>query len=249
MSYSPTARGRRSPVNLWQHKYRWTENQQWYLPDGEEMMKAQLATALDEQVDAVVGACRRRWPDVKLRTAIQAGGAFGLYPLALAAHFSKVYTFEPLQENLSCLTRNFSQAPELAQHCVIVPNPLWEQDDVKMWMRYPKDKKNSYGAHCLTQKDRNGEEVVTMSIDLMKREDVDLIWLDIEGAELRALKGACWTISRNRPVVVVENRDLSQMREYGTQRGQAVKWVCNAWSYRVVGQTHADTIMVPSEWK
>lgn len=236
-------------MKLWQRKYDWCENQQWYLPDGEEMMKAQLATALDEQVDAVIATCRSRWPDVKLRTAIQAGGAFGLYPLALAYHFSKVYTFEPLQENLAALARNFSQAPELAQKCVIVPHPLWEQDELKMRMTYPKNKLNSYGAHCLSSKVNIGEEVYTMTIDVMKKSDIDLIWLDIEGAELRALRGACWTISNNRPVIVVEDRDLKQMREYGARVGQAVKWVCNAWSYRVVGKTHADVIMVPKEWK
>lgn len=230
-------------MQLWRHKYSWCDNQVWYLPEHEEMMKAQLSTALDEQVEAVLRHTQQR------RIAIQAGGAFGLYPLALAAHFDKVYTFEPLQANLECLTRNFSQVPNLAQKCVIVPNPLWEEDDVKVRMWYPKADLNSYGAHCVSQNVTTGEVAYTITIDLMDKEDVDLIWLDIEGAELRALRGACRTISKNRPVVVVENRHLPQMREYGTPPGQAVSWVCKAWSYRVIGQTHADTIMVPSEWK
>ena len=236
-------------MKLWQHKYDWCDNQDWYLPDGEEMMKAQLSTALDEQVDAVIATIRKQHPDIMLRTAIQAGGAFGLYPLAIARHFAKVYTFEPLKANLECLSKNFSQAPELAQKCVIVPSPLWESAEKKMRMTYPKDDLNSYGAHCVSSKAYTGEIVYTSTIDEYYRDDIDLIWLDVEGAELRALRGGCRTISMNRPAIAVENRDLRQMREYGTRVGDAVKWVCNAWSYRVVGQTHADTIMVPSEWK
>ena len=42
------------------------------------------------------------------RTAIQAGGNAGMYPVELANHFSRIFTFEPEPLNFFCLERNTS---------------------------------------------------------------------------------------------------------------------------------------------
>lgn len=232
-------------MKLWKHKYDWADNDEWALPDGEEMMLRQLEIALDEQVNDVMNIFKRYHRPSFI--AVQAGSAFGLYPLALATHFERVITFEPLDENVMAMANNFLREPELSSRIMHYGRALWSEPDVTFYMRYPKDKLNSYGAHCISQKVR-GQKIDTMCIDQLKLQDVDLIWLDIEGAELHALKGACHTISANRPIIVVEDRSLTQMREYGTVKGQAVTWVCQAWDYTVVGKTHADVIMVPKEW-
>jgi len=232
-------------MKTFEYWYPWTSNFEWMLPDGEEMMQNQFSI-LDEQIDTVLDALQ--WnKDGNQRTCIQAGGAMGMYPLRLSYHFLKTYTFEPLIANLECLHANLSQ-DKLGNEIVIAPCPLWSEPGVKMKMTYSKDVKNSYGAHHVAKKHHAkvaDEEVSTATIDEYALEEVDLIWLDIEGAEYYALKGACWTVSHNRPVVVVENRWLPQMRQFGVKQGDAVRWLCSAWGYKPWGTTHGDTILVP----
>lgn len=232
-------------MKFWSHKYEWSDRNDWALPDGEEMMQGQLATCLDSQIHDVTDAVARAGKEIPPRTVVQAGGAFGLYPLALAEYFHRVVTFEPLLANLQCMAVNIGDDPRIT----VEEYPLWDEPDVHLCMDYTiRKEKNSYGAHHVSfphQTPVGSQSVTTVTVDQYKLNDVDLIWLDIEGAELRALKGACQTISTCRPVVVLEDREFSQMRQYGTRKGDAVRWLCNAWDYKVVGKTAADTILVP----
>ena len=77
----------------------------------------------------------------------------------------------------------------------------------------------------------------------MEFEDLDLIWLDIEGSELRALIGAEETIKKHKPVVVIEERNLPQTKNYSTT---ARSWLeSRGWTY--YGKTHADAIFLPPQ--
>ena len=226
-------------MKFWKRKYEWSPREDWALPDGEEMMQAQLDTCLDSQVEAVTAALE---PLLHPRTCVQAGGAFGLYPLALAQHFHRVITFEPLLANLQCMAANIAGCPNIT----VEEYPLWHTSNINMAMRYSKPVKNSYGAHHLTSRfGRHVQSVTTVTIDQYSLHDVDLIWLDIEGSEIHALRGAEQTIARCKPVVVLEDRELRQMAELGTSKGEAVRWMKDHWKYKVVGQAAADTIMIP----
>lgn len=234
-------------MKFWHHKYAWDKRTDWALPNDEEMMQAQLVKCLDSQVDAVMKAIivSKGWRDgaITFRTCVQAGGAFGLYPLALSTFFNHVITFEPLLENLQCMAVNIGSRPDIT----VEEYPLWHTSDRPMSMTYSKKVKNSYGAHHVGPSG-SGQRVTTVTIDQYSLHDVDLIWLDIEGAELHALRGAEKTIARCRPVVVVEDRTLPQMRKMGTARGDAVRWMCDHWNYRRSPEHCAgDVILVPNE--
>jgi FkbM family methyltransferase len=232
-------------VKFWKHKYWWHKRESWALPDGEEMMQAQLEKCLDDQIQAVTDAVFISQAEHPPRTCVQAGGAFGLYPLALSQFFKHVITFEPLLENLQCMAVNIGNDPRIT----VEEYPLWDSPDVELRMDYTiRKEKNSYGAHHVSfphQAPQIAQRVTTVTLDQYELKDVDLIWLDIEGAELRALRGACGTITRNRPVIVLEDREFSQMRQYGVRKGDATRWLCNSWNYKVAGKTAADTILVP----
>ena len=67
--------------------------------------------------------------------------------------------------------------------------------------------------------------------------DVDLIQLDVEGYELRALRGAELTIRRTWPVVMVELKGLGA--RLGDPDEAVVAWL-EGMGYRSAGSRHND---------
>ena len=222
--------------------YPWTTNREWMLPDEEFMMQGQFPI-LEEQVGMVLGAITKRRPDLKLRTCVQAGGAFGLYPLRLSLNFRKVWTFEPLSANLECLKANMDRTLEQG-YIVVSPTALWHEE-ASLWMDYSKAVKNSYGAHHVSRNSYGGgERIEAEPLDDFDIDDLDLLWLDVEGAEAFALMGAYETIMRCKPVVVIEQRYLPQMQKLDVQPDSAARWLTSK-GYREAGRTHGDVIYVP----
>lgn len=237
-------------MKLFEHDYPWTSVDAWNLPDEEEMMQGQFPI-LDEQIDAVLAAIEKAKgmtdANVHFRTCVQAGGAFGLYPIRLSYYFDKVVTFEPLSTNLECLRANIDQVDAVMSNLTVVPYPLWSVPDVRKVMTYSKVKRNSFGAHHIADRVSGhiSEPVTTTTIDQQELEDVDLIWLDIEGAESAALAGAASTIAQNRPVVVVEERALPHMSSLKTRPAKAGTDLIKQHNYRFAGRTHGDVIYMP----
>jgi FkbM family methyltransferase len=223
------------------HKYDWIDNCCWMLPDDEEMMQGQFPI-LDEQIDFVLGAMQRVRSHTGSRpgrTCVQAGGAFGMYPLRLSYHFDKVYTFEPLLANLQCMAVNLGHQ----ENVTVGTNALWHAP-ASLSMTYSKKVKNSYGAHHVSMKGV-GESVDAYPLDDWELDKVDLIWLDIEGAEVFALIGAATTIRENRPVVVIEeHKHLPQHKELMVRLDSASSWLKRN-GYKEFGRTHGDLVFVP----
>lgn len=226
-------------MKTFEFEYPWTDRKEWFLPDDEEMMQGQFPI-LDEQIDYVLEAIRSRHPDLQLRTCVQAGGAFGMYPLRLSDYFKKVWTFEPLLANLQCMAANMGHRDNVT----VSASALWHED-AKLWMDYSKAVKNSYGAHHVSRSKTHGEMVEADKLDDYVLEDVDLLWLDIEGAEVYALMGALNTIRRCKPVIVVEQRYLPQMRKLDVSPDSATAYLERTCGYKFHGRTHGDSVYVP----
>lgn len=70
------------------------------------------------------------------------------------------------------------------------------------------------------EKDQTIEVEIRTLDDLLQNVNrIDLIKIDVEGAELQVLKGACKTLARTRPVVIFEH-GLGASDCYGTQPSQ-----------------------------
>lgn len=173
----------------------------------------------------------RVYPHVKqFDVAVQAGGNCGIWPADLARKFRVVYTFEPDPVNFRCLCANapaenifkFNAALGLARGTVGL--------DLRP---------TNVGAHQV-----NGSgDIPTMRIDDLALNACDLIYLDIEGYELPALHGARETIERCRPVIVVEDKGMSE--RYGIKQGEVEKMICGDFRYRVVDRPNRDVVMAP----
>lgn len=151
---------------------------------------------------------------------VQAGANVGLYPLALAAHFDAVFTFEPHPVNFECLRRNHEEHP-LKEQVVIANAGLGETATrARIFELNPRN----CGAHRVEFDKITPENAVTlMRLDDIPLHACDCLWLDIEGAELFALKGAERTIERFAPVIAVEDKGLH--RAYGIPDGALQQWL------------------------
>jgi hypothetical protein len=81
----------------------------------------------------------------------------------------------------------------------------------------------------------------SMPIDGLSLKSCDLIYLDIEGGEMPALRGARKTIEKFKPVIVVEDKKLSH--RYGYSKGQIETWLAADYGYKVVARPHRDVVM------
>lgn len=170
--------------------------------------------------------CRR-----KAKACVQAGAHNGLWALHLSKHFERVVTFEPEVTNWECLQRNLRKYPEIEAHHAI----LGERSGGGTVLF---NGKNS-GGHKVRY---DSGDMPVIAIDDLGLEDVGLIYLDIEGAEWPALKGAVRTIYRCRPVIAYENR--GHTHHYGYEPGELKKWL-EAADYRNVGKVSKDLIWAP----
>lgn len=211
----------------------WTDRHDWLLPVKEEMHKASIPDAM-----TFIEAAMKHQPPERRGVCIQAGGLFGLWPMAYARFFDSVFTFEPHPLNWECLKMNLDDLPNITPtNCGLGSLPGHGE------MKYSKPQLNSYGAHWLKLTQNGTVEVVTLDGFVQKRHilRVDHIQLDIEGSELEALRGAEDTILRDRPVIVLEHHTLPHMSERGISPNDAALWLVEI-GYKISGIVGHDRI-------
>ena len=136
-----------------------------------------------------------------MRVCVQAGGNVGVYPLALADAFERVITFEPDDENLSCLMRNATR-PNIAIYKAALGKAAGTCSVQVV-----------EGDNCGAHKTVPDGLVPVMTIDDLGLDACDLIWLDIEGSEADAIEGARATIEKFSPIVVLEEKGLGRLAD------------------------------------
>lgn len=148
---------------------------------------------------------------------VQAGANVGVYPIALADHFQAVVTFEPDPTNWECLERNLAARDSL---CRVNPFRAALGEAAGWCIPTPVEVANC-GAHRVEFAADGPVGVVT--IDSLNLPVCDAIWLDIEGPEFLALKGAEATIAKFSPLIGFEGKGLGAT--YGIAPGQANGWL------------------------
>ncbi len=132
------------------------------------------------------GAC---WGDTALYLAHRVGAA------------GRVHAFEFAAENLAILDRNLAANPELAARIAVERHALWGASGVELAFDASGPATRLAGAGA------GSAHVTTLAIDDLVRRAalprLDFIKLDIEGAELEALRGAEASIRRFRPKIAV----------------------------------------------
>ena len=164
------------------------------------------------------------------RTCVQAGGHIGIYPAKLAARFAAVHTFEPEPENFRCLARNTATLGNVvSRNCFLGADSRHRE-----LRRHSK----SSGGHQTGDVVSRGTP--TVSIDELRLDDVDAVFLDVEGFEGEILKGARKTIERCRPLLVLEEN--RQGRKYGNAIGD-LEAMMRPLGYRLAAREGEDIVL------
>ena len=137
---------------------------------------------------------------------IDAGGCWGDTAIYFAHEVGaggKVYTFEFVPDNLEIMRKTFELNPQLSAKIEIITNPLGETSGSSIF----SSNKGPSSRLSNARKNESDLEVTTESIDnFVNTHDiprVDFIKMDIEGAELEALRGARKTIETFRPKLAI----------------------------------------------
>lgn len=168
--------------------------------------------------------------------AIQAGGNIGVWPLRLSQMFDVVYSFEPDPVIFDCLVTNvtggMADNPVCLYHAA-----LSDVDGKRVSVKRDPLLAMNYGAGYIV----DGDQCSTMTIDSLQLQACNLICIDIEGAELHALKGAEETINKHHPLIVLEDKNMSQLSHFNRKVGDPGKWLIER-GYALVKEVHWDSV-------
>lgn len=127
---------------------------------------------------------------------IQAGGNCGFILSTFVDHFDFIYTFEPDPVNFYCLSQNVT-----ADNVFKMQACLGEANGTTRVQQLIREDRphDTGGVHVA------GDGYLPLiAIDSLNLPGCDLLQLDVEGFELKALKGAINTITKYKPVICVE---------------------------------------------
>lgn len=178
-----------------------------FFPDGER----HFAQFGDQVADYGKADRDAAYPYVRQwRRALDVGANVGVFSCDFAARFEDVVAFEPVPRTRACLALN------VPANVRVEPFAVADQPGV---LRMYPTVANSGGSFICNHPDvMNPEvkggpdrqiEVQVRTIDSYGFDAVDLIKLDVQGAEYLALLGARETILRHKPVVMVEQKAVN----------------------------------------
>jgi FkbM family methyltransferase len=211
------------------------EDYGWWFPDIESHFPKMLKKSVDKGGpaeyqhkvrDLSIQLCKNR------RVALDVGANVGLWTRSLVQHFDSVIAYEPVLMFHECLTKNVT-APNLLLHSIALGN---ENTTANMNIT------EGNTGHTHIDPNSMGQGTTTVrTLDSFDYEHIDYIKLDCEGFEYRVLQGAANTVTRCRPVIVIEQKPHDA---YSSQYGQfAAIDLLKSWGMIKLDQVKDDWIM------
>lgn len=172
------------------------------------------------------------------RSVVQAGGNCGVWASKLSPLFANVYTFEPDPVNFTALAVNTAPFHNVHRfQCAL--------SDVREHLLMGRDRADNVGAYRIGGTTPTSDGIAAIRLDDLGLAELDLLLLDIEGYEVRALRGARNTIVQCLPVIMIEDKGLDA-KHHGIERGAAVAFL-EGLGYEVKERVARDVILVPGE--
>jgi FkbM family methyltransferase len=136
--------------------------------------------------------------------AIDGGAHIGSWSIRMAKSFQRVISFEPARDNYECLKSNTKDYSNINAR-----NEALGEAIGRASVQKDPTRKGNTASHYLVP----GDDVPVITIDSLELPSLGLMKLDLEGSEPQALNGAKETISRCRPLVMIEVKQNLQLTE------------------------------------
>lgn len=154
-------------------------------------------------VHEVMNMCRG---ETGMQIAVDGGANVGVWTGPLADRFATVLAFEPARDTINTLQERMAGRANV----VFYQYALWDKV-ARLELRGADQKPDSHKLrYCVEMP--NTSDVVGVPLDSLGIQTLGLIKLDLEGAELIALRGAKDTLLRCKPVVCFEAVDYMAQR-------------------------------------
>lgn len=166
--------------------------------------------------------------------AVDIGAHAGIHTLYMEHDFLKVHSFEPVQENYMCLQYNIQYRARDPERVYTHNCGLSDKSDT---VRIKCMKSDNSGAWEIQadKEDKMSQNCLLMPMDIFNLRP-NLIKIDVQGHEYKALKGAERTLRDCRPTLIVEfwgEGDTTPIQQYLEELG-----------YRLAQRINKDVIMV-----
>ena len=158
----------------------------------------------------------RHWHPGPGAVVFDVGAAFGSYALPALANGARVVAFSPADFDTELLELNLDLNPELEPRCLVAHVGLFSRDG---WFNPDKcefsETRGGAGEHAYDLRGTIGngplkeQWIPVRALDSWMAEHpgvdrVDLVKLDVEGAEVDVLRGGATTLKKHRPDVLIE---------------------------------------------
>ena len=183
----------------------------WYMPDQDRAIESHMKCKnmrYNGRLMWQYGVINDFWSKIKgkdkLRTAIDVGSHIGMWTYFLADKFNFVHCFEPIKIHQDCWQKNVGEYENVKLH----PIALGYKEE-KVQMMFPEQA--SVAAQILKHPYTGSYEHILLDniqvtmLDNFEFMDISFIKIDVEGYELKIIKGAEKTILRNKPYILIED--------------------------------------------
>jgi FkbM family methyltransferase len=174
------------------------------------------------------------------------GSNLGQMAIEFSHYVAEVHAFEAHPFIYELMSRNIKEN----QRHNIVPHlgAVWDSPDLELFYPAPNFSHfncwGSWGINPLAQVNKDGVVVKSLTIDSLNLPRVDLVKIDIQGADLRAMLGMVKTIQRHQPRIVFEYEPAFSESLFGETVADYLQFVDNI-GYRVVTEVQNNYLIEP----
>ena len=214
-------------MKRFKNQYGWHNQDVWYWPDHDE--KLMQVNDWYKDVDIALDHVR------SFDCCAQAGGACGIWPAYLATHFKKVITFEANHSNYTYLCKNTSNYKNINTYLYALSSVSLVRHKIAV----DSSEIKNCGAYYVGDESTVGMGIHSIALDSINLDACDLICLDVEGFEFKALLGAVQTINKFNPVIMIEEKKLPHISD---EEVKFARRLLEMIGYKEVARVHRDVV-------